>query len=50
MTAFKLAEICAKILPPGVLNIVHGYGHKVGAALRPLKISVDEPRKIRGAL
>ena len=33
MTAFKLAEICTKILPPGVLNIIHGYGHKVGAAL-----------------
>ena len=33
MTAYKLSEICAKILPPGVLNIVHGYGHKVGSAL-----------------
>ena len=33
MTAYKLAEICAKILPPGVLNIIHGYGHKVGSAL-----------------
>ncbi|MEQ8324913.1 MAG: aldehyde dehydrogenase [Vicingaceae bacterium] len=33
MTAHRLSEICANILPAGVLNIVHGYGHKVGAAL-----------------
>ncbi|MEQ9063514.1 MAG: aldehyde dehydrogenase [Vicingaceae bacterium] len=33
MTAHRLSQICANILPPGVLNIVHGYGHKVGAAL-----------------
>lgn len=34
MTAFLLSEICIKAgLPKGVLNIVHGYGHKVGAAL-----------------
>lgn len=33
-TAYMLSEICIKAgLPPGVLNIVHGYGHKVGAAL-----------------
>ncbi|RAU84139.1 aldehyde dehydrogenase [Pontibacter arcticus] len=34
MTAFLLSEICMEAgLPAGVLNIVHGYGHKVGAAL-----------------
>ena len=34
MTAFLLSDICIKAgLPKGVLNIVHGYGHKVGAAL-----------------
>jgi aminomuconate-semialdehyde/2-hydroxymuconate-6-semialdehyde dehydrogenase len=34
MTAFLLGEICTQAgLPPGVLNIVHGYGHRVGAAI-----------------
>jgi len=34
MTAFRLAEICREAgLPPGVLNIVHGYGPKAGAAI-----------------
>ena len=34
MTAFHLAELCIEAeLPPGVLNIVHGCGHKVGGAL-----------------
>ena len=34
LTAFMLSEICTEAgLPPGVLNIVHGYGHKVGRAL-----------------
>jgi len=34
MTAHMLAELCIEAgLPPGVLNIVHGYGHKVGAAI-----------------
>lgn len=34
MTAYRLAELCREAgLPPGVLNIVHGYGHKVGAAI-----------------
>ena len=34
MTAFLLCEICRQAgLPPGVLNIVHGTGPKVGAAL-----------------
>jgi aminomuconate-semialdehyde/2-hydroxymuconate-6-semialdehyde dehydrogenase len=33
-TAHLLAEIWEEVgLPAGVLNIVHGYGHKVGAAL-----------------
>lgn len=34
MTAYLLSELCIEAgLPPGVLNIVHGYGHKVGAAI-----------------
>ncbi|HLF20749.1 MAG TPA: aldehyde dehydrogenase [Bacteroidota bacterium] len=34
MTAYMLAELCTEAgLPPGVLNIVNGYGHKVGAAI-----------------
>lgn len=34
MTAFMLSEICIEAgLPPGVLNIVHGYGNKTGAAI-----------------
>jgi len=33
-TAYLLSEICIEAgLPAGVLNIVHGYGHKVGASL-----------------
>lgn len=33
-TAFLLAKICQEVgLPKGVLNIVHGFGHKVGAAI-----------------
>src|SRR5205823_7507493 len=33
-TAHLLAEICQEVgLPPGVFNVVHGFGHKVGAAL-----------------
>jgi aminomuconate-semialdehyde/2-hydroxymuconate-6-semialdehyde dehydrogenase len=33
-TAHLLTEICRDVgLPPGVFNVVHGYGHKVGAAL-----------------
>jgi aminomuconate-semialdehyde/2-hydroxymuconate-6-semialdehyde dehydrogenase len=33
-TAHLLTEICQEVgLPPGVFNVVHGYGHKVGAAL-----------------
>lgn len=31
LTAYLLSEICIEAgLPKGVLNIVHGYGHKVG--------------------
>ena len=34
MTAFMLSEICIKAgLPKGVLNIVHGFGHKAGMAI-----------------
>lgn len=34
MTAFLLSEICREVeLPAGVLNIVHGYGHKVGQSI-----------------
>lgn len=34
MTAYLLSEICIKAgLPKGVLNIVHGLGHKVGNAI-----------------
>ncbi len=34
LTAFYLSEICIEAgLPPGVLNIVHGLGSKVGAAI-----------------
>lgn len=34
MTASMLADLSAEAgLPPGVLNIVHGYGHKAGAAI-----------------
>jgi aminomuconate-semialdehyde/2-hydroxymuconate-6-semialdehyde dehydrogenase len=34
MTAFLLAQICEETgLPPGVLNILHGYGKKAGAAI-----------------
>ena len=34
MTAYLLSEICQEVgLPAGVLNIVHGLGHKVGASI-----------------
>jgi len=34
MTAFLLSELCMEAgLPPGVLNIIHGLGSKVGAAI-----------------
>jgi len=34
LTAFMLSEICIEAnLPNGVLNIIHGYGHKAGAAI-----------------
>jgi len=34
MTAFLLSELCIEAgLPKGVLNIVHGYGHTVGAEI-----------------
>ena len=34
MTAFMLSEICIEAgLPKGVLNIIHGFGHKAGMAI-----------------
>ena len=34
MTAFMLSRICRDAgMPPGVLNIIHGYGNKVGSAI-----------------
>jgi betaine-aldehyde dehydrogenase len=33
ISAFKLAELAADILPPGVLNVVGGHGDPAGAAL-----------------
>jgi len=33
LTALKLAEVCAEILPPGVVNVVTGPGASVGAQL-----------------
>ncbi len=34
MTAYRMAQLCAKAgMPPGTLNIVHGLGPKVGAAI-----------------
>ena len=34
MSAYLLSEICIDVgLPAGVLNIIHGYGNKVGAAM-----------------
>ncbi|HZH69440.1 MAG TPA: aldehyde dehydrogenase family protein, partial [Flavobacteriaceae bacterium] len=34
MTAYLLSEICIEAgLPPGVLNIVHGFGHIAGQAI-----------------
>jgi len=34
LTAFMLSEICIEAnIPNGVLNIIHGYGHKAGAAI-----------------
>lgn len=34
MTAYLLSEICIEAgLPAGILNIVHGYGHKTGKAI-----------------
>jgi aminomuconate-semialdehyde/2-hydroxymuconate-6-semialdehyde dehydrogenase len=34
MTAYMLSEVCKEAgLPDGVLNIIHGLGHKVGDAM-----------------
>ena len=33
LTTLRMAELAADILPPGVLNIVTGYGDPVGAAI-----------------
>lgn len=33
-TAFELSKICGEAgLPPGVLNMIHGYGHDIGPSL-----------------
>ena len=33
LSVYKLAEVCADILPPGVLNVVCGHGQPAGSAL-----------------
>lgn len=33
LSALRLAELTADILPPGVLNVVTGYGHEAGDAI-----------------
>jgi betaine-aldehyde dehydrogenase len=33
LSSFKLAEVAADILPPGVLNVIGGHGDPAGAAL-----------------
>ena len=33
VTTVRLAELCAEILPPGVLNVICGHGDPAGAAL-----------------
>jgi betaine-aldehyde dehydrogenase len=33
LSTFKLAEVAAEILPPGVLNVIGGHGDPAGAAL-----------------
>lgn len=33
LSILRMAEICAEILPPGVLNVVTGIGNEVGEAL-----------------
>ncbi|NLH82689.1 MAG: gamma-aminobutyraldehyde dehydrogenase [Phyllobacteriaceae bacterium] len=33
LTTLKLAEICADVLPPGVVNVILGRGESVGSAL-----------------
>ncbi len=33
LTAARLAELCAELLPPGVLNIVYGHGEAAGQPL-----------------
>src|ERR1700712_412526 len=33
LTVLRLAELCAPHLPPGVLNVITGYGPECGAAL-----------------
>src|SRR5699024_4768383 len=33
LTILRLAEVCQRFLPPGVLNVVTGYGDEIGEAL-----------------
>src|SRR5699024_383042 len=33
LTILRLAEVCQRFLPPGVLNVVTGYGEEIGEAL-----------------
>ena len=49
MTAYLLGEVCEEIgFPKGVLNIVHGYGHKVDDAIMNTPV-ISFTGKVTGA-